>query len=137
MPWPAGRSPIAARCSVGQPVGHELPQPPAGTAAEHAQRAELRVGEGARGGDDAFQRALQRQVGVDADHGVEQAAEPLLRVQHAGDPGQHLAQQLVQPGAGQRRRLRGRTGGILLHRRPPGSTVGHEGTTRAPDRGSG
>jgi hypothetical protein len=90
----------------GEPVGHELAQPPTGTAAEHAQRAELRVGERARGGDDALQRTLQRQVGVDADDGVEQAAEAFLRVQHAGDPGQHLAQQLVQPGTGQRRLLR-------------------------------
>ena len=61
------------------------------------------------------------------------AAQPLLGVHHGPHPGQHLAQELVQPGARQRRQ-RGRRALVLLVQqmstplqpdgRPPGGLVG-------------
>ena len=59
--------------------------------------------------DDPLQHAVEGQVGGDADHGVEQQPEPALVRDHLVDPFEELAQQVVEPGGGQRgERGRGR-----------------------------
>ena len=65
---------------VGEPVRDELPQPPVRAGAEHAEGAVLRIRELASHPDDALQDAVHVEVGGDADHRVQQPAQPVLGV---------------------------------------------------------
>ncbi|GAB3956762.1 hypothetical protein GCM10027614_70080 [Micromonospora vulcania] len=70
--------------------------------ADHAQRAVLGADQLAGRLHDALQGAAQIQVGADADHRVEQRAQPLPVGDHLADPDQHLLEQFVEADPGQR-----------------------------------
>ena len=81
---------------VGHPVVDERAQPPLAADVEHAQRGVLRVGEVARDRHDPGEDAVEREVGGHRDDRVEEQPQPGLLVEDAVDPGQHLAQQVVE-----------------------------------------
>jgi hypothetical protein len=98
--------------AVGDEVGQQAVR------ADHAERAVTGPGQGAGGLDDPLQGAAQVELRADADHRVEQGAQPFPAGHHLTDPVEHLLQQLVQPDPGQRAEPERRRFGALVPDRP-------------------
>ena len=116
MPVPARQVADARALLVGQAVRHELAQSAVGARAEHAQGHVPGAGQLARDGDDPLQHAVQVQVADQAHDRVEQATQTLLRGHDLVDALQHLLQQLVEPGAAERRHRQVGGGRLRVHR---------------------
>jgi hypothetical protein len=85
---------------VGDTVGDE-PDQPFAIGADDAESAVPGTGEFAGGADDAVERAVQVQVGTDADHGVQQGPQPVLVVHDLVDPAEELLQEGIETYPGQ------------------------------------